>query len=159
MKQHISWQCARFDELFGYQIYAILKARCEVFIVEQTCAFLDIDGKDASTLHLMAWTGGEQRGQLAAYCRIHEPGSVFKEPALGRVLTTPSFRGTGIGRQLLIQGLKHIEALYPGQPVRIGAQSYLIDFYGSFGFKVDSAEYLEDDIAHVEMLRTATIKT
>ena len=149
MKNKINWQCAAFSALSGKQIYAILKARCEVFVVEQNCIFLDIDGRDETALHLMAWT--ESDG-LAAYLRIHGPKTSFKEASLGRVLTTKIFRGTGIGRQLLEQGLKHLAAHYPNQPVRIGAQSYLTDFYGSFGFVADSEEYIEDGIAHVEML-------
>jgi ElaA protein len=131
-------------------MHTILKARCDVFIVEQNCAFPEIDNIDLSAHHLMAWTANNE---LAAYLRIVPPGVTFPEPSLGRVLSAPSHRGTGIGRQLLIQGLKHLEARFPNLPVRIGAQSYLIEFYGAFGFKVDSDEYIEDGIPHVEMLR------
>jgi ElaA protein len=150
MNELIDWQCLRFDQLSGQQVHAILKARCDVFIVEQNCPFPDIDDRDQTALHLAAWT---KERQLAAYLRIHAPHSTYQEPALGRVLTTAPFRGTGIGRQLIEQGLKQIEAHYPGLPVRIGAQSYLIPFYGAFGFEIASEEYLEDGIPHTEMLR------
>ena len=149
MKQSMQWQCASFRELSTSQLYAILRARCDVFIVEQNCPFPEIDGLDESAMHLMAWT---QDGQLAAYLRMHAAHAFSSEPALGRVLTTAPFRGTGLGRQLVEQGLKHAGEIYPNQALRINAQSYLIQFYGSFGFALDSEEYLEDGIPHVAML-------
>jgi len=151
-----NWQCATIGELSASQMHAILKARCDVFIVEQNCVFPDIDDNDLFAHHLVAWT---ENNQLAAYLRILPPNSTFIEPSLGRVLSAPAFRGTGIGRQLINQGLKQLEARYPDLPVRIGAQSYLIQFYGSFGFEIASDEYLEDGIAHVEMVRAVPIKT
>jgi ElaA protein len=156
MTSIIKWQCATIDELSASQMHAILKARCDVFIVEQNCAFPEIDDVDLIAHHLVAWTESDQ---LAAYLRILPPNSTFAEPSLGRVLSAPAFRGTGIGRQLINQGLKQLEARYPALPVRIGAQSYLIQFYGSFGFEIASEEYLEDGIAHVEMVRAVSIKT
>jgi len=152
----LKWQCARFDELSGQQIYAILKARCDVFIMEQHCVYPDVDGLDLTTLHVMAWTDDNQ---LAAYLRIHAPNTNYKEPSLGRVLSTPAFRGTGLGRQLIAEGLKQLEAHHPQQAVRISAQAYLIEFYRSFGFVIVSEEYLEDDIPHIEMLRPVSNPT
>ena len=136
-------------------MHAILKARCDVFIVEQNCVCPDIDDNDLIALHLCAW---DHNHQLAAYLRILPPNSTFSEPAFGRVLSAPAYRGTGIGRQLLEEGLKQIQAHYPNLPVRIGAQSYLIKFYGAFGFEIASEEYIEDGIPHVEMVRAAPQK-
>ncbi|MET3106622.1 ElaA protein [Oxalobacteraceae bacterium GrIS 2.11] len=156
MTSTIKWQCLSFNELSGAQMHAILKARCDVFVVEQNCAFPEIDLKDHSALHLIAWGDNDQ---LAAYLRIHPPHTHFAEPSLGRILSTSSYRGTGLGGQLVEQGLKHLEAHYPDLPVRIGAQCYLLDFYRSFGFNIASEEYLEDGIPHIEMLKPAVSET
>jgi len=152
MTSIIKWQCAQIEEFSAVQMHAILKVRCDVFIIEQNCVFPDIDNKDLIALHLVAWTDDNQ---VAAYLRILPPNTTFTEPSLGRVLSAQAFRGTGIGRQLMEQGLQHLEARYPNSPVRIGAQSYLVDFYSTFGFAVASEEYIEDGIAHIDMLRPA----
>ncbi|PRC92391.1 GNAT family N-acetyltransferase [Solimicrobium silvestre] len=150
MTQIIKWQCASFNELTGAQIYAILQARSEVFIMEQNCVYQDMDGLDLSTLHVIGWAEDEK---VAAYLRIVAPNIKFPEPSIGRVISTSAFRGSGIGRQLITEGLKQLEAHYPSQAVRISAQAYLQEFYKSFGFVAVSEEYLEDDIPHIEMLR------
>jgi ElaA protein len=150
MTPEINWHCNNINELTGRQMHAILKARCDVFVVEQNCVFPDIDDNDLIALHLCGW---DQHNQLAAYLRILPPNSTYAEPALGRVLSSPTYRGTGIGRQLIQEGLKQIQSHYPGLPIRIGAQSYLIKFYSSFGFEIASDEYIEDGIPHVEMVK------
>jgi ElaA protein len=152
--QAIEWQWCRFDELTPRQLYAIFAARESVFVVEQACAYQDIDGLDFQAHHLIAWSGTASEKSVAAYLRVFAPGAKFREPAIGRVLTTQAFRGTGLGRKLMQTALEHIEHLYPGQGVRISAQTYLDVFYRSFGFEPCSAGYLEDGIAHVEMLKT-----
>ncbi len=156
MKKLIQWQCAQFDELSGKQVYAILKARSEVFVREQNCVYLDMDDNDASILHVVAWAG---ESQVAAYLRIHPPGTRYSEPCLGRVLSTKAHRGTGIGRKLMLEGIKQIEIHYPMQAIRINAQAYLKEFYRSFGFDIVSEDYMEDGIPHVEMLRPASGRT
>ncbi len=150
MPSDITWQCATFSELSAAQLYAILGSRSEVFVVEQNCVYQDMDGADPACQHLMAWTSAQQ---LAAYLRIVPPGIKFTEASLGRVITSKAARGTGVGKQLLSKGLEQLQLRYPGQPVRIGAQQYLEKFYQSFGFVTVSEMYLEDDIAHVEMLK------
>ena len=152
MTSPITWQCATLNELSSGQLYAILKARCEVFISEQQCIYNDVDGKDLACLHIVAW---DSDNDVAAYLRIHGPATTYPEPSLGRVLSTAKHRGTGIGRQIVQRGLTQLEVTYPNQAVRISAQSYLKDFYRSFGFEEVSDEYLEDGIPHTEMLRPA----
>lgn len=147
----ISWQCARFTELSVTQLYRILAARSEVFVLEQNCVYQDMDDTDLVSLHLSAWIEGQQ---VAAYLRIVPPGLKFTEVSLGRVITSKAARGSGIGKQLLAKGLEQIEIAYPAQAVRISAQHYLEKFYQSFGFVTVSEMYLEDDIPHIEMLRT-----
>ncbi len=148
MTTPLHWQCNSFEQLSGAQLYAILQARCDVFIMEQQCIYPDVDGADLSTLHLSAWTAD---GQLAAYLRIHAPGSNYPEASIGRVLTTRAFRRGGIGRQLVAEGVRQIYAHYPGHAVTISAQLYLLEFYRSFGFVSVDQQYLEDGIPHIQM--------
>ncbi|WP_227869567.1 GNAT family N-acetyltransferase [Undibacterium parvum] len=152
MHANITWQCLRFSELSTTQLYAILKARSEVFVVEQNCVYLDMDGVDPLCQHLVAWTPAQE---VAAYLRLVPPGIKFAEASLGRVISSPALRGTGIGKQLLSKALEQLALSYPDQPVRIGAQQYLEKFYQSFGFVTASAMFLEDEIPHIEMLRTS----
>lgn len=147
------WQCSTFNDLSNADLYEVLRQRQEVFILEQTCLYNDFDGYDQDSHHLLGWrtTGGQR--QLGAYLRILAPGAKYTEMSLGRVLTTRAARGSGIGRELLAQGIAHAERLHPGHRIKIGAQQYLERFYGSFGFVTTSQPYDEDGIMHIEMLR------
>ncbi|MBI3283881.1 MAG: GNAT family N-acetyltransferase [Burkholderiales bacterium] len=148
----LHWQCSPFAELSNTQLHAIYAARCAVFVVEQHCPYQDIDGLDPACRHLIAWTADNQ---VAAYLRIVPPGLTFAEPALGRVLSTADWRGSGVGKQLIANGIDALRHIYPEAAIRIGAQAYLEKFYGGFGFRTVSEVYLEDDIPHVEMLLAA----
>lgn len=148
------WQFLPFDALSREDVYAMLAARQQVFIVEQQCVYGDIDGLDPGAHHLLGWRSSiDGQRQLAAYLRVLAPGAKYAEMSLGRVLTTRAARGGGIGRELLRVGIGHAERLYPGHRIRIGAQQYLEAFYASFGFETISAPYDEDGIMHVDMLR------
>lgn len=124
--------------------------RQEVFVVEQNYAYLDADGKDQYSYHLL---GYHEKGKLSAYARIVFPGISYKEVAIGRVITSQQHRRTGAGKELMREALKAIETIYGKAPVRISAQTYLVNFYAKFGFVSTGKEYLEDDIPHTEMLR------
>jgi ElaA protein len=150
----VKWRWKRFAELAPAELYALLAARASVFVVEQRCAFLDLDGLDASAWHLFGWAGEEDARTLAAYLRLIDPGCKYLEPSIGRVLTTAAFRGLGLGRQAMREGLDRAELLYPGCALRIAAQQRLERFYAELGFRTDSAPYEEDGIMHVEMLRS-----
>jgi len=147
------WQLSRLPELSAADLYAALAARQVVFAVEQQCAYLDADGLDLDAWHLLGWAGDGPGRALACYLRILAPGARYAEPAIGRVLTTPTFRGTGLGRVLMEEGLARAARLFPGAPVRIAAQQRLESFYASLGFRTVSAPFDEDGIPHVEMLR------
>jgi ElaA protein len=149
----IEWQWKRFAELSPAEAYALFGARAAVFVVEQNCAFQDLDGLDQVSWHLLAWAGSGAQRTLAGYLRLIEPGGKYAEPSIGRVLTTAAFRGTGLGRALMREGLAQSAVLYPHYPVRIGAQQRLERFYAELGFRTVSAPYNEDNIMHVEMLR------
>jgi ElaA protein len=167
-----AWKCAPFGELTVRELYAILRARAEVFVVEQECAFQDLDGADEHAWHLMGRSSSFPRRResseqaldprlhgddnLVAYCRLVAPGIKFAEASIGRVITVGTARGTGLGRELMRQALKQAERLWPGKPVRIGAQARLEKFYRDFGFVTASAPYMEDGIPHLEMLRPAS---
>jgi len=121
--------------------------------VEQTCLYLDADGKDLRSFHLM----GFDHNGLVAYARIVEPGISYEEVSIGRILSSESVRGTGAGIELMYEAIRRIEAEYGKVPVRISAQTYLEDFYRKFGFRPEGKEYFEDDIPHKEMLRERTL--
>lgn len=144
----ITWTCKQFSDLTNYELYDILKLRSEVFVVEQSCPFLDPDGKDLSAYHLM----GHRDGQLIAYTRLLGPGISYKEMSIGRVVNSPQFRKEGIGRELLKESIKSIQELYGPGDIRIGAQLYLKKFYESFGFIQQGEPYIEDGIDHIYMV-------
>lgn len=147
------WQWASFDALSKEDLYAALARRQEVFVVEQACAYQDIDGHDRQAFHLLGWQGDAAQRHLAAYLRCLFPGIKYPEISLGRVLCAPSVRGAGVGRELLVQGILHAERQFPGLPIRISAQLYLESFYRNAGFGRISEPYDEDGIPHVDMLR------
>jgi ElaA protein len=150
----IEWQWNSFADLSVGALYEMLALRQEVFVLEQTCLYPDIDGLDPGAYHLLGWrTGADGKRVLAATLRCLAPGAKYAEMSLGRVVTSPAARGTGLGRELVAQGIACAERLHPGHAIRIGAQAHLEAFYGSFGFVTVSAPYDEDGIMHVDMLR------
>ena len=144
----LNWAYKSFEELTTNELYTILELRSEVFIVEQNCVYQDVDGKDKKSFHLMAWNGDE----LIAYTRIVPPGISFSEASIGRVITSPRYRGLGIGVTLLEKSIHHTLEGYQTHQIRIGAQLYLQKFYEGFGFIAQGEEFLEDGIPHIEML-------
>lgn len=146
----MNWFGSRFHELGVDNLYDVLALRCRVFVLEQG-PYLDPDGIDRQSWHLL---GRDERGTLQAYLRIVDPGVKFAEPSIGRVVTSPEMRGTGLGRKLFDEGVARCLALWPGQAIRISAQSHLECFYGGWGFRRVGSEYLEDHIPHLEMLRS-----
>ena len=146
---NISWQNCQHNELTTQQLYQILKLRNEVFIVEQQCVYLDVDGQDlvGDNRHIMAWSEDE----LIAYARIL---SNQKPISIGRVIIAPNKRGERLGEQLMTQALKVCDQYWSTEDIILSAQAHLINFYGSFGFIAISEVYDEDGIPHIKMLRT-----
>jgi ElaA protein len=147
------WQWSRFSELTPEDLYAVVRLREAVFIVEQNCPYPDADGRDPKAWHLLGWVQSPTDKALVAYARVFEPGARYDEGSIGRVVTAPEVRGTGVGKALMAEALRRIESLAPGQPIKIAAQRRLEDFYLRLGFRVVSAPYEEDGIIHVDMLR------
>jgi len=150
----LRWQWSRLAALAPAALYAVLAARQQVFAVEQHCAFQDADGFDFAAWHLLGWNAGDTTA-LAAYLRVLDPDTKYAEPSIGRVLTVPAHRGLGLGRMLMLEGLARCDTAWPGRSVRIAAQQRLEQFYASLGFRSVSAMYMEDGIAHVDMVRAA----
>jgi ElaA protein len=143
----IQWNCLHFDQLSLKELYAILRLRSEVFVVEQNCIFLDMDNKDQESWHVTGWSNNE----LIAYTRLVPPGLAYDEPSIGRVITAFSVRRSGIGKELMEYSIEKLFSIFGKQPIKIGAQLYLKNFYESLGFCQSSDVYLEDGIAHIEM--------
>jgi ElaA protein len=146
----IKWTCKPFGELSVYELYDIIRLRNEVFVVEQNCVFQDADNKDQLCFHFCGW----KNDQLIAYVRLVPPGISYEEPSIGRVVTSPSERRTGVGKILMQKSIEECLKIFGKQNIRIGAQLYLKKFYESLRFRQISDVYLEDNIAHVEMLYT-----
>ena len=145
----MDWTWARFDALGVDNLYDALALRCRVFILEQG-PYLDPDGLDRRAWHLL---GRDEGGALRAYLRVLDPGERYAEPSPGRVITAPEVRGQGLGRRLLDEGLRRCAEVWPGQALRLSAQTHLQGLYGEFGFRPVGEPYLEDDIPHIEMWR------
>jgi ElaA protein len=138
-----------FADLSAQELYEILRLRSEVFVVEQNCVFLDQDDKDQSCYHLSLF----YNGKLAAYSRLVPAGISYEEVSIGRVITSATHRGTGLGRELMNLSIQNCEALFGRKTIRIGAQTYALPFYTSLGFTSEGEVYDEDGIEHIEMLR------
>ncbi len=147
----IAWALRPYGELTGEEVYEILALRQAVFVVEQRCVYLDADGRDRCSHHLLGRDGG---GRLIAYLRILDPGCRCPEPSIGRVLVHPEHRGRGVGAALMHEGMRECARLYPGRPIRIWAQNYLRRFYERLGFHYlgDGNPVEEDGIPHTAMV-------
>lgn len=147
----ITWRFVPFSALSTLELYDLLRLRSEVFVLEQTCIFLDMDGADTEAMHLL----GERDGRLAAYARCFAAGVKFTEASIGRVVTHASARGGGIGHVLMKEAVGRLQGHWGPQPIRIGAQARLEKFYNQHGFVQNGEPYIEDGIPHIEMLRLA----
>jgi ElaA protein len=143
------WEHRAFDALAVTELYRILRLRQEVFIVEQKCAYGDADGLDAGATHLFALDGEA----LVACARLFAPGVRRAEAVIGRVVTAPSVRRSGVGRELMRRAIAAVEDEHGRVAIWLGAQKYLERFYASFGFVRDGDDYDEDGIPHLPMRR------
>jgi ElaA protein len=182
MPLDIAWHFRPWSALTAAELHAMLQLRSRVFVVEQQCVFLEVDGRDPDAWHLLGTVreplpepgsptpihgaagdgpSGAARAlgdaHLAAYARVFAPGVRYPEAAcIGRVVTHPSARGTGAGRAVMRQAIAACEAQWPGAPIGLEAQGHLERFYASLGFRTSGATYIEDGIPHVPMRREGT---
>jgi ElaA protein len=148
--QSVFWKCKSFDSLSARELYAIIRLRNEVFVVEQDCVFQDADDKDQECYHLAGYVGDK----LAAYARLVPSGiSYTTHISIGRVITAMPFRRASIGKALMEQAIEYCYRFFGEQPIKIGAQLYLKKFYEGFGFVQTSEVYDEDGIPHIEMIK------
>ncbi|MGY3942313.1 GNAT family N-acetyltransferase [Aeromonas tecta] len=146
----MNWSLKPWCDLTTDELYELLALRAEVFVVEQTCPFQDLDGLDRrdGVLHLLGYEGRH----LAAYARIMAPGIGDEQGvAIGRVVSSPASRGGGLGHRLLSEAVKGCETVWPGHSIWLGAQAHLQGFYGQHGFVAEGEGYIEDDIPHMGM--------
>ncbi|MDK2125015.1 GNAT family N-acetyltransferase [Parachitinimonas caeni] len=145
----LTWTWHRLSDLPAIVWHEVGCLRQAVFVVEQNCAYPDLDELDLISWHLL---GQAEDGLVLAYLRLVPEGHKFAEPSIGRVVIAPEARGSGLGRKLLEEGLRQHSQLTPTAGNRIGAQTHLSDFYRSLGYLPTSDTYLEDGIPHLDML-------
>lgn len=149
---NVKWVTKPFAELTAAELYAMLRLRSEVFVVEQNCVFLDMDNNDQKAYHVMGWIGDE----LVASTRLFNTGQSYEGyQSIGRVVGSPAHRGLGIGKELMKYSIAECARLYGIGPIKIGAQLYLNKFYSELGFERSGDMYYEDDIEHIPMIRKA----
>ena len=144
----LHWICKPFGKLTPFELYDLLRLRSEVFVVEQNCVFLDMDNKDQIAYHLL----GYNENTLVASTRLLASNTAYKQMSIGRVVTSPSYRKFGAGKELMQKSIDKCYELFGDEDIKIGAQLYLKRFYESFGFKQNGEIYLEDEIEHIEMI-------
>jgi ElaA protein len=143
----LQWKIKSFENLSVNELYDILRLRSTIFVVEQNCVYLDIDGKDKVALHLF----GEYERKIVAYSRLFKAGISFDNASIGRVVVDANYRDRKWGHDLMREAIAGIQSNFGESKITIGAQLYLKKFYESHGFIQTSEMYLEDDIPHIEM--------
>jgi ElaA protein len=138
----------KYQDLGPDRLYEILKLRSEVFVVEQKCAYQDLDNKDEKALHLV----GEENNKIIAYTRIFKKGDFFKYSSIGRVLVKKDYRNKNYGRKIMKSSIDRLKKDPKEEKIELSAQKYLLKFYSELGFEKVGEEYLEDNIPHVKMI-------
>jgi ElaA protein len=138
----------KYQDLGPDRLYEILKLRSEVFVVEQKCAYQDLDNKDEKALHLV----GEKNNKIIAYTRIFKKGDFFKNSSIGRVLVKKKYRNKDYGRKIMTSSIEKLKKDPKEEIIELSAQKYLLKFYSELGFEKAGEEYLEDNIPHVKMI-------
>lgn len=146
---HLDWQIKHYRDLTLNEFHDIIALRLAAFVVEQNCAYLDLDGKDKKCYHLICRNG---KGDVVATARILAPGMSYEDAAIGRVVINEEIRGHGVGHDLMNRCIEFSKLEFGNSPIRISAQKHLENYYGKHAFESTGNEYLEDGIPHVEML-------
>lgn len=157
MSENITWQSKTFSELNTTELYDLLKLRIDVFVVEQSCYYPDLDDHDRhpQTQHLFCYQSDKETTKqiMTAYLRILPKGLTYQEHiSIGRVVTAPSARGTGLGHELIKTGLTQCARKFANESLKISAQEHLEAYYMKHGFQRVTDMYLEDDIPHIGMI-------
>lgn len=138
-----------FKEFDIEELYNVLQLRSNIFVVEQDCVYLDLDGKDGKAFHVI----GFKDNTVVAYTRIFKPGDYFDQASIGRVAVHKDFRKFGYGKVIMEASIKAVEKRFSENEILISAQAYLEKFYNDLGFKTIGDGYLEDGIPHIKMFK------
>lgn len=151
----VNWNVSKLSNLSATQLYELIQLRINVFVVEQNCPYSELDGKDLieGVKHLIGTT---KCGEVMAYARLLPPGVSYASPSIGRVIVKNTHRTAGMGHQLIAKSVSECEKTWPEQDITISAQQHLQSFYSQHGFKAIGEPYLEDNIPHLKMIRTAS---
>ncbi|MFC3039332.1 GNAT family N-acetyltransferase [Virgibacillus xinjiangensis] len=144
----MEWHYRKFNELSNNELYNLLKARVEVFVVEQDCPYPELDDYDQKAVHCYL----DIKGEPAALVRLLPAGSKFEHPSIGRVMVAEKHRGKGYGKEVMKRAMAYITEVWSEDSIHIMAQEYLKQFYMSLGFRQASEMYLEDNIPHIDMI-------
>lgn len=145
----VTFNTKTYQQLTKEELYSILRVRAEVFVVEQECAYQDIDNKDQKAMHVL----GYKNNKLIAYTRIFKPNDYFELASIGRVLVIEKERKYKYGFQLMEASIMAINMHFKENKIAVSAQEYLKKFYTNLGFIQIGKGYLEDDIPHIYMVR------
>jgi ElaA protein len=144
----MKFKVKKFKELSVTELYAVMKLRQEIFVLEQNCPYVDADGKDLQSVHVM----GYEKKKLLAYARVVPPGVSYKTPSIGRVVVDQKYRGKKYGYVLMEKCIKDVLKRYKTDSITISAQLYLKKFYTNTGFNAVGDVYPEDNIPHIKMI-------
>lgn len=147
--KNLNWSSKKFSQLNNDELYSLIKLRIDIFVVEQSCAYAELDDKDrdANARHVLAHKDSE----LIAYARLLPPGPGYAGSRIGRFAVRADVRRRGLGSELLQTCIAQATTLWPGEGISISAQAYLREFYQQFGFEPVSESYIEDGIPHIDM--------
>lgn len=148
MTAETRWHWSQLHQMTAREVYDLLKLRQDVFVVEQACAFAEIDGRDGEALHLRALSGDD----LAGVLRVFAPDEAGRA-RIGRIATAAGFRGGGLGHRMMAEALRLCAERWPEAAIDLSAQAHLETFYARHGFVTISDAYLEDGIPHLDMRR------
>ena len=143
----MTFEFKHFNDLTNRELYDMLQLRAEIFVVEQTCIYNDLDGLDKDAVHLVI----KKEDEIMGCSRLLQPGTRFPDFSIGRVVVKKNMRGTGLGIQMMEEAKKYMIEKWNAKNIKVSAQKYLQKFYEDLGFSVVTEEYLEDGIPHVGM--------
>lgn len=144
----MDWFNKPFEKLTNDELYALLKLRVDVFVVEQDCPYPELDNYDQQAIHYFLKINEE----FAAYVRILPSNSKYEEVSIGRVLVLKKFRRQGYAQQIMQKAIDYVMNEWKETRIKVQGQEYLKDFYSGFGFEQVSESYLEDGIPHIDMI-------
>lgn len=148
---HITWEIKKLADLLPLELHDLMKVRVDVFVVEQECAYEEIDGKDPECWHVL---GKNKAGTVIGTTRIAPKGIVFPELSIGRVALDKAYRRAKLGKKLMEVSIDFSEKELDAETIKIAAQEYLFKFYSELGFVQISDPYPWDGIPHIDMRRT-----